>query len=109
MDKPTKSGLQDGKHVILECAACGKPLADIWNTRPNLMDPSTGKPFEWKIRAECPYCEDRSFVEKIHGGFHIGFIAKVNPDNYQDEKQITKLRNIRYEDNGVVVVEVDKC
>jgi hypothetical protein len=65
-------GLKDGGHVIIKCSSCHKPLVDVWRTRPDLKDPRTGKPFEWKIVAACCYCNDKSYITTVLGGFHIG-------------------------------------
>lgn len=58
-------GLKDGGHKVISCSSCRKPLVDVWITRP-LED------FSQKVIATCPYCQDRSFLETIEGGFHIG-------------------------------------
>ena len=55
----------DGKHIVLDCSKCGKKLADLWITQPDL-DVHT------KVVAECNYCGDRSYEKEIHGKFHTG-------------------------------------
>lgn len=67
-----KNEVSNGGHVIIRCAHCNKPLADIFRTRPNAQDPRTNKPFEWKFIAECCYCGRQSFMTTVLGGIHIG-------------------------------------
>jgi hypothetical protein len=85
----SEKGLQDGGHVILRCSACNKPLVDIWRTRPNQIDPRTGKAFEWKFVAECCYCGDKSYPTTVLGGFHIGGYGKNTNDNNEAYEQTT--------------------
>jgi len=70
-------GLSDGGHIIVACSSCKAGLLDIWVTRPNEIDPGTGKPFHWKVRANCPFCEDKSFIVEFDGGYHVGGVGTL--------------------------------
>jgi hypothetical protein len=72
------AGLSDGGHVILACSNCRAGLVDIWITRPD-------QPFEWKVRANCPFCGDKSFVEVVKGGFHYGGYGVVKDDDPDED------------------------
>ena len=82
-DKESEStvrGLEDGGHVIIDCSVCKKHLSDIWVTRPNEIDPKTGKVFEWNFRIECCYCGGLSYITTIQGGLHIGGYGEFTDD-----------------------------
>jgi hypothetical protein len=57
------AGLKDGGHVYLHCSNCRALLADLWRTRPH-------EPDVWKVRCNCPWCGDVSFITEVQGGFH---------------------------------------
>lgn len=67
-------GLSDGGHVLVPCSNCNAILMDIWVTRPH-------EPQVWRIKANCPFCNDTSFQTEIKGGFHAGGYGKqINED-----------------------------
>lgn len=78
-------GLEDGGHVIVRCSNCNAGLLDIWRTLPHAVNPRTGKVFQWKVRANCPFCGDRSFVTEVEGVFHVGGYGEVKHDNEDDD------------------------
>ncbi len=67
----------DAGHVYLDCSACGAALLDVWSTRP-------GEPHTWKLRANCPFCGDSSFVTEIKGGFHPAGYGTPKQDDPDD-------------------------
>ena len=58
------SMLDGGKHA-LNCSACNKQLVEIWITKKELD-------VRFRMRAQCPYCDDYSFSVEVDGGFHLG-------------------------------------
>ncbi len=104
-DLPPKVGLKDGGHTILECSACGKPIADIWSIKKDAINAVTKKPFEWKCVAVCCYCGDRSFPQTVQGRIaHGGYGVNIpDPDGGADDAHIfTKV--IRVETEGDTLV-----
>ncbi len=71
-------GLSDGAHNLLSCSNCNAILMDIWVTRPHETD-------TYKVRASCPWCNDRSFIMKITGGFHMGGYGTLKGGDDPDE------------------------
>lgn len=67
-------GLSDGGHTLLKCSNCEAILMDVWVTRPHESE-------EYRLRASCPFCGDKSFITKVKGGFHYGGFGKVKPDD----------------------------
>jgi hypothetical protein len=89
-------GLQDGGHIYIKCSACRKPLVDIWITKPNLLDITTNKPFQWKAIAYCCYCGDHSFETTWYGGFvwgGFGENCKEDPDASFEKTAIDRVEN----------------
>lgn len=70
-------GLVDGGHLYVHCSSCRAALLDVFRTRPH-------EPHRWKLKANCPFCGDVSFIVEVVGGFHIGGIA-LSPDDEPDE------------------------
>ena len=69
--------------LVIKCSSCSKPLMSVMMD-PGAIDPATKKPFQWKVRASCPYCGDESFVQTLHGRlFPVGW-ALPNKDNCED-------------------------
>lgn len=81
------AGLKDGGHVYLKCSSCLAVLMDIWVTRPHEKE-------IWKVRASCPFCGDKSFVEEIKGGFHQGGYGKVKEDDAESDFPSTAVTDI---------------
>ncbi len=52
---------------------------DFWLSNPDAIDRMTGKPFEWKVQANCPFCGDKSFVGTVYGIYHVGGYGIINP------------------------------
>lgn len=50
--------LVDGPHTYFYCSNCEAPLLDIWHTQPT-------NDTVWKIRADCPFCGDHSYVQEV--------------------------------------------
>lgn len=84
-------GLVDGGHTYLECSSCGNKLIDIFHTQPDAIDPRTGEPFQWKMRAQCCYCGDKSYIKDITGKFHIGGYGEDKEDDPNDDIPRTKM------------------
>src|SRR5690348_9170284 len=61
--KPYDDSVSLGANIILKCSACGLPLVDILVTRPKLE-------VETIVKAICWKCNDKSFQQKVKGGFH---------------------------------------
>lgn len=75
-------GLKDGGHVYPTCSNCRAKLMDIFITRPHEKD-------IWKVRCNCPFCGDQSFITEVPGGFHYGGFALANPEDDSDDKPST--------------------
>ena len=71
-------GLKDGGHVYPSCSNCNAILMDIWRTRPH-------EPEVWKVRANCPFCGDKSFATEVQGGFHFGGFGLIKQDDEDDD------------------------
>tara|TARA_R110000824_G_scaffold17703_4_gene71285 strand:- start:1856 stop:2128 length:273 start_codon:yes stop_codon:yes gene_type:complete len=55
---------EKGDEVLVKCSNCRAPLVVIWTTE---------KPAEkTKIIANCPHCDDASYVTEIEEKFYIG-------------------------------------
>ena len=55
---------EKGKEILIRCSNCKAPLVVIWTTE---------KPAEkTKIIANCPHCDDDSYVTEIEENFYIG-------------------------------------
>lgn len=95
-DEKEAIGLVDGGVTHLECSNCGRGLINIWRTQPSAIDPRTGKPFVWKMKAKCCFCGDHSYVKEIKGKFYLGGYAKTQDDD-----------NVETRDNGFEEVDID--
>ena len=49
----------DGQHIYFECSNCAAPLMDLWQFNPT-------KDVIYKVRAECPFCGDHSWVKDVY-------------------------------------------
>ena len=81
------------KHEVIRCSNCEKGLVDVWVTRPDF-------PIAQALRADCPFCNDQSYIVDIQGGFHLGpcdgvSITACNTDGS------------RYEDKDFYLIETD--
>lgn len=61
-------GLEDGKHNVLECKECQRPLADIWVTKPHDIS--------LNYMSVCPFCGGQSQIIAVAGLVHIGGVDK---------------------------------
>ena len=94
-------GLQDAGHVYLDCSACGALLVDIWSTDPN-------QDFTWKVRANCPFCGDKSYEKEVKGLFHYGGYGRLAEGSDCDDFASTVIDAIE-ETNGVFNFKVRKA
>ena len=100
-------GLEDGGFVSLSCSNCRKPLATLWVTKPRAD-------IVWRVRASCPYCGDKSYIQEVRGLFHPaghGIPNPDNPDDPDDNLVITSIASIGEEkdsDGNPVVLFVVK-
>jgi hypothetical protein len=105
-DIPPRAGLRDGGHVVLSCSACGRPLVDVWVVKPDALDPTTGGPFVWHLRAECCYCGDRSFPVEVRGRWALGpageDVPNPDPEGMDDARLYTAVTRIETEGRLVV-------
>jgi hypothetical protein len=90
-DAPERApvGLVDGGHVYLACADCQALLVDVFITNPQAIDPSTGEPFAWRLKALCPFCGEQSYVAEVRGTFYRGGIEIPKPDDPTDGTPVT--------------------
>lgn len=102
-------GFTDGGHVYLKCSGCGKGLVDVWVTKPEEIDPSTGKPFVWDVMAHCCYCGDHSFKQVIHGGFHPSGFGETDPNDSEVAILQTVIDHIEDDDKGVIHFYTEKA
>jgi hypothetical protein len=86
----------DGKHTILTCSNCRKPLADIWVTRP---DPD----FRWKVKAACCFCGDSSFEREVVGRFHYSGYGLPNEDDEEDSRMATVVTRPEWDGDRVTL------
>lgn len=95
------AGLVDGGHTYIKCSSCQKILVDIWHTQPNLIDTTTGEPFETEVIAHCDYCGDYSFKTKLYGGYHWGGYALPHPEDPEADFPQTVIDIIKEDAQGV--------
>lgn len=57
-------GKAEQEHIRIDCSNCNKPLVDLWLIHPIEQT--------FRLRANCPYCGDKSFIKEINWRFHIG-------------------------------------
>ncbi len=88
-------GRVDGEQVLLKCSGCDKPLVYVWANQPNLD-------VDFKVRADCCYCEDKSFPIDVHGGFSVrGYDKPLDcPENV---RAIVDIVNIGYNQDEVLI------
>lgn len=83
-------------HKYLVCSACDATLVDIWVVKPDLINPLTGKPFVWRMQANCPFCGDQSYITEVVGKYFPGGYAVSLDDEHENEIPSTILENINY-------------
>lgn len=66
MAEKNRNRIIDGQKTVVKCSMCDCPLVEIWETNPELDQ-------KQKIRAQCPYCFDKSYIFEVIGGFYLGF------------------------------------
>jgi hypothetical protein len=70
--------LTDGPKIYLTCANCRARLLEIW-----VVSPQEDSSF--KVRATCPFCNDKSYIQEIKGGFrHSGAARPCEDDEAAD-------------------------
>ena len=94
-------GLSDGGHNFIACSNCKAALMDIWVTRPHETE-------AYKIRATCPWCNDKSFITRIVGGFHYGGCGSQNGGDVEDTIESTSVDHFEIK-NGVFEFTVLKA
>lgn len=94
-------GLADGGHVLLSCSDCRAILMDIWVTMPDA-------PNEWRLRANCPFCHDSSFVTRVRGNFHYGGYGATKGDDASEDVPSTIVDSMEMND-GVFVFNIKKA
>jgi hypothetical protein len=86
-----------GKEILVGCSNCKAPLVIIWTTE---------KPADkTKIIANCPHCDDDSYVTEIEEKFYVGgtdftsidSIEYLNSDSPSSTQIIKTLRVKKYE------------
>lgn len=87
-------GLSDGGHNLIKCSNCEAILMDVWVTRPH-------EPHTYKLRATCPWCNDKSFVVKVKGGFHQGGYGTQVGDDVEETVESTSVERYELDDSGV--------
>lgn len=93
-----KFGLEDAGHNILRCSNCSAPLVDIWITNPKID-------IQWKVRAECCHCGDKSFESIIHGQFHRGPAYVDKQGNYDENGEcFTALDEVITDDEKEIII-----
>lgn len=64
--------MSNTKEFVLQCSSCQKDLANIFCSE-------TNDDINWKIKANCPYCGDSSFVIEFEGLFqYCGIVKDIN-------------------------------
>lgn len=108
MQSISPEGLKNGGHVILSCSNCYAGLVDFFVTRPGEINARTGKPFNWIIQANCPFCGDKSFTKEINGNGHVGGYGTPYPDNEDETIPSTIVTGSDLID-GVMFFKVEKA
>lgn len=70
--------MKKGDHLHISCSNCNAILLDIWSVNPDAD-------FQWKVRATCPFCGDKSYIEEIKGTFGVGGYGTPKPDDPTDD------------------------
>lgn len=91
-------GLKDLGGEYLKCSSCNKKLVYIWRV--------TDQDVEFSYIANCPYCGDKSFPKKIHGG--IQFSGYYEGDHETIETKFTDVEGFDFDNKGNVVFRVKK-
>lgn len=81
---------------ILACASCQKSLLHWFVTNPNKT--------LTKIRANCPFCGDKSFITEVYGKFAFG---PIGLDERTKSVTPTRIVDINY-DNDFCEFKVEK-
>lgn len=90
----------DGGDITLSCKDCDSKLLVLWITRPNAE-------FDWKIKANCPFCSGETNEQDVHGMFHYAPYFKIT--NEEDMESESKLYIETFtENNGVIEVLLRK-
>lgn len=76
--------MRDGGEVVLECSGCGERLIEVWITSPD-------EGSEWKLRAHCPHCNDKSWPVTIRGGFNLAGLDNTELDNFDTNGDIIEI------------------
>lgn len=72
------SFMDDARHHVIECSACGRELCDIWVYRPTIKLRST-------IVAKCGHCGDKSFKVDVRGQFSVGHTEESSISDMQTD------------------------
>lgn len=84
----------DGGDVVMNCSNCDSNLLVLWITRPNAE-------FDWKIKANCPFCGGETKEQEVHGMFHYAPYFKIT--NEEDMESESKLYIETFTDNDGVI------
>jgi len=66
-DRCKRDFVQDGEKLTICCSNCKAPLVEIWKTRPYVQ-------VSTNLDAVCGLCNDKSFIHRVRGGFHMASI-----------------------------------
>lgn len=101
-------GLVDGGHTYIECSSCGAKLIDVFHTRPDAIDPGTGKPFHWKLQATCGFCGDTSYVTEVTGKYHLGPYGVDKQDDETDDVILLSIDKIEPVDDKLIIHTIQR-
>ena len=81
--------MSDEGRKILKCSNCSREIVEIWVKNSNNK--------QTKIRAECCYCGDLSYVAEVNGEFYIGGtdIASIGDIGEKNGIQVIKTSKVR--------------
>ena len=108
--KETLPTLEDGGKTIIRCSNCQKPLMTVHHTRPH--EKLQGQDLVWYIQAQCCYCEDRSYILPVKGGFHhSGYDIphpNKNPEDVVPVVDVVDIKMIEYQGKDVSLFITEK-
>jgi len=108
--KEVSETLENGGVTLIKCSNCDKPLIEVWHTRPK--ETLNGHPLEWLIQASCCYCQDKSYITKVTGGFHPKGHdiphPNGNPEDVIPIVNIVDIQMIKYQGKDVSLFVTEK-
>lgn len=104
----TTTNRRDDYKYQLNCAQCDGPLVILWVVRPEFYLPD-GTLYNYKYRANCPYCGCHSEEKQLDGEVKVLPVCSEGQttDGQKFDKLVTTIDDVQ-NDNGVCNITVGK-